>query len=76
MKAGDLQGMADTISDDMLEHFALVSTWDEMADRLKDRYEGTASRVVMYLTEEHMRKKILNLWTNGAKWLARQGVES
>jgi len=56
MKAGDLQGMADTISDDMLEHFALVSTWDEMADRLKDRYEGTASRVVMYLTEEHMRK--------------------
>ena len=56
MGAGDLQGMADTISDDMLDHFALVSTWNEMADRLKDRYEGTASRVVMYLTEEQMRK--------------------
>jgi probable F420-dependent oxidoreductase len=56
MAAGDLQGMADTISDEMLNHFALVSTWDEMADRLKERYEGTASRVVMYLTEEHMRK--------------------
>ena len=56
MKAGDLQGMADTISDEMLDHFALVSTWDGMADRLKERYEGTASRVVMYLTEEHMRK--------------------
>jgi hypothetical protein len=40
----------------MLDHFALVSTWNEMADRLKDRYEGTASRVVMYLTEEQMRK--------------------
>tara|TARA_Y100001001_G_C7948007_1_gene288017 strand:- start:602 stop:1126 length:525 start_codon:yes stop_codon:yes gene_type:complete len=56
MAAGDLQGMADTISDEMLNHFALVSTWDEMADRLKERYGGTASRVVMYLTEEHMRK--------------------
>ena len=56
MKAGDLQGMADTISDEMLDHFALVSPWDEMADRLKDRYASTASRVVMYLTEEHMRK--------------------
>ncbi len=56
MAAGDLQGMADTISDEMLDHFALVSTWDEMADRLKERYGGTASRVVMYLTEEHMRK--------------------
>ena len=56
MAAGDLQGMADTISDEMLDHFALVSTWDEMADRLKERYEGTASRVVMYLTEEEMRK--------------------
>lgn len=56
MKAGDMQGMADAISDDMLEHFALVSTWDEMADRLLDRYKGRAARVVMYLTEEGMRK--------------------
>ena len=56
MKAGDLQGMADIISDEMLDHFALVATWDEMADRLKERYGGTASRVVMYLTEEQMRK--------------------
>ena len=56
MKAGDMQGMADTISDEMLDHFALVSPWDEMADRLKERYSSTASRVVMYLTEEHMRK--------------------
>lgn len=56
MKAGDMQGMADAITDDMLEHFALVSTWDEMPDRLLDRYRGRAARVVMYLTEEGMRK--------------------
>tara|TARA_B110000003_G_C16610748_1_gene519316 strand:- start:149 stop:1180 length:1032 start_codon:yes stop_codon:yes gene_type:complete len=56
MKQGDLQGMADIITDDMVEHFALVAKWDEMADALKARYSGTASRVVMYLTEEQMRK--------------------
>jgi probable F420-dependent oxidoreductase len=54
-KAGDLQGMADAVTDDMLDHFALVSTWDEMADRLIDRYHGRAARVVMYLTEEGIR---------------------
>ncbi len=56
MKAGDMAGMADAITDEMLDHFALVSTWDEMPDRLKDRYEGRAARVVMYLTEEGMKK--------------------
>lgn len=56
MAAGDIAGMADCITDDMLEHFALVAPWDEMADRLKDRYTGTASRVVMYLAEEQIRK--------------------
>ena len=56
MAAGDIAGMADCITDDMLEHFALVAPWDEMADRLRDRYSGTAARVVMYLAEEQIRK--------------------
>lgn len=56
MKAGDMQGMADTITDDMLDHFALVSTWDEMPGRLLERYGNRAARVVMYLTEEGIRK--------------------
>jgi len=56
MAAGDIAGMADCITDDVLEHFALVAPWNEMADRLKDRYTGTASRVVMYLAEEQIRK--------------------
>lgn len=56
IKAGDMQGMADTITDEMLDHYAVVATWDEMADALIDRYQGTAARVVTYLTEEGIRK--------------------
>ncbi len=55
MKAGDLAGMADQITDEMLDHFALVAPWDELADRLRDRYAGTATRTVMYLGENEMR---------------------
>ena len=51
LKAGDLAGMAATITDEMLEHFAVVTRWDELADALVDRYDGLASRLVMYLAE-------------------------
>ncbi len=50
MKAGDFQAMTDTISDEMLEHFAVVAAWDDLADALIKRYQGTARRVVSYLT--------------------------
>ncbi|MEZ5260425.1 MAG: hypothetical protein R2755_01290 [Acidimicrobiales bacterium] len=30
LKAGDLQGMSDLISDEMLEHYAVTATWDEL----------------------------------------------
>ncbi|MDH4147492.1 MAG: TIGR03617 family F420-dependent LLM class oxidoreductase [Acidimicrobiia bacterium] len=56
LKAGDLDGMAATITDEMLEHYAVIGTWDEMADRLVSRYQGVASRVVMYLAEESLRR--------------------
>lgn len=54
LKAGDLDGMKETITDEMLEHYALVADWDDMADALINRYKGTAARVVMYLGEEQM----------------------
>lgn len=56
MKAGDIAGMADAISDEMLEHFALVAKWDDLADALLDRYRGVASRVVMYLASEDVHR--------------------
>ena len=51
LKAGDLAGMAAAITDEMLEHFAVVTSWDDLADALVTRYGGLASRLVMYLAE-------------------------
>ncbi len=61
MKAGDVAGMADSISDEMLEHFAVVADWDDMADKLINRYQGTARRVVMYLTADDIKRNPDNL---------------
>ena len=49
MKAGDVQAMADTISDEMLDYFAVVAKWDDMADNLIHRYQGRDFR----LTDVH-----------------------
>lgn len=57
LKAGDIAGMADTITDEMVEHFAVVASWDDMADALIDRYHGTAARIVMYLAVESLAKE-------------------
>lgn len=56
MKAGELDTLGDLITDEMLDTYGLVAPWDEMADRLLDRYEGTAARVVTYLGERQMRR--------------------
>ncbi len=55
MKAGELDTIGDLITDEMLDHFAVVAPWDEMADRLLDRYRDQASRVVMYLGVQEIR---------------------
>lgn len=51
LKAGDLAGMAATVTDEMLEHYAVVAPWDDLADALLERYQGVAARLVMYLAE-------------------------
>jgi probable F420-dependent oxidoreductase len=61
MKAGDIGGMANAITDEMLEHFALVARWDDMADALIARYSGKASRVVSYLAMDDLRQNPKNL---------------
>lgn len=55
LKAGDFGGMAALITDEMLEHYAVICRWDELADRLVERYQGIATRLVMYLAEQHVR---------------------
>lgn len=66
MKKGDIAGMADTITDEILEHFAVTATWDDMADKLIDRYQGVASRVVSYLTAEDVHRNPGNVDKWGA----------
>ena len=49
-KAGDLDGMAAVIGDDLLDHFAVSGSWAELPDRIIQRHDGVADRVVLYLT--------------------------
>lgn len=60
LKAGDMAGMAATITDEMLDQFAVVATWDEMAGALLDRYKGLAARLVIYLGEDSMEENPVN----------------
>lgn len=64
MKAGNLPGMAETITDEMMEQFAVIASWDDLADKIIDRYQGIASRVVMYLAAENIARNPTNL----GKW--------
>lgn len=47
-KAGDFKGMAAQITDEHIASFATESTWDGLADALRDRYGDTATRIVLY----------------------------
>jgi probable F420-dependent oxidoreductase len=55
LKAGDIPGMAALITDEMLEAYTVVAPWDDMAAALRDRYDGVAARLVMYLAEDSIR---------------------
>ena len=55
IRQGKFEEMAALITDEMLDDYAVVCRWDELADRLIQRYSGTASRLVMYLAEESIR---------------------
>jgi len=72
MKAGDLAGMAALITDEMLEHYAVIAPWDDLADALLARYDGVAARVVMYLAEQSIRgdASMLPRWGEVARAVA------
>ena len=56
LKAGDLPGMAELITDEMLEVYAVEAEWDELSDRLVDRYGDLARRLVFYFAEAAHRQ--------------------
>ena len=45
---GDWQGMADLITDEMLDTYAVTATYDTLAARLAERYEGLLDRTGLY----------------------------
>lgn len=55
MKSGRLDTIGELITDEMLDAYAVIAPWDDLADRLVERYGNTASRVVMYLGEPAIR---------------------
>ena len=69
MKAGAFDTVGDVITDEMIDAYALVAAWDDLADELLARYEGTATRVVMYLGEQQMRadERELGRWGEVAR---------
>jgi len=75
LKVGDFAGMAATITDEMLDHFAVVAPWDGMAKALLERYEGIASRLVMYLAEPSIAAdpSALGRWGEIARAVIAQG---
>jgi probable F420-dependent oxidoreductase len=64
LKSGDLAGLLALVTDEMLEHFAVVAPWAELPDRLRERYGGLATRVVSYLAEASVEMDPANL----ARW--------
>jgi len=55
-RAGDVRGMAGLITDDMLEAYAVTCTWDELPQRLVEKYAGVADRLIFYFAAEAWEK--------------------
>jgi len=71
LRAGDNERMATLITDEILEQFAVVGRWDDIADRLIERYRGLATYVVTYLASPQIRedKRALDKWCEIARAL-------
>lgn len=73
LKSGDRIGMSKIISDEILFNFAVVGKWSEIGDMLIERYQGIASRIVLYLAEESIRKdpSALTRWSKVVRQVTR-----
>lgn len=71
-RAGDMAGMTEVISDDILQHFTVEARWDEIADRLIDRYGSRASRLIIYTAGMDYARDAssINRWGEVAKAVA------
>ena len=69
LKTNDNARVQTLITDEILDQFAVVAKWDDVADKMIQRYKGIASRLVIYLAS-HWREidsKTLAQWGEVAK---------
>ena len=69
LRANDNARTQALITDEILDQFAVVARWDEVADRMIARYKGIAARLVIYLAS-HWREvdpKVLERWGEVAR---------
>lgn len=75
LKTGDNARVQTLITDEILDQFAVVARWDDVADRMIERYRGIASRLVIYLAS-HWREidsKTLARWGEVARAVRKAG---
>jgi len=69
LKSGDSEKSQALITDEILDQFAVVGRWDDLAGHMTARYRGIASRLVIYLAS-HWREvdaKTLQRWGEVAR---------
>ena len=75
LKTGDSARSEALITDEILDQFAIVARWDDVADRMIERYKGIAARLVIYLAS-HWREvdpKVLERWGEVARAVRKAG---
>lgn len=65
LKTGDIAGQAALLTDDVVDQFAVRSTWSGLAGALLERYRGRADRLVAYHAQP--------MWQRDPESLARWG---
>jgi probable F420-dependent oxidoreductase len=75
LRSGDSAVSQALISEEILDQFAVVARWDDVADRMIARYKGIAARLVIYLAS-HWREvdpKTLDRWGEVARAVRKAG---
>ena len=73
-KAGDFAGMAAVISDELLEHFVVRGTWDELPSLIVDRLGGVAARVIAYFAGLAWTSTSQERWGDVARRVQASGL--
>ncbi len=70
-RQGQWAEMADAVPDDMLHEFAVVAPYDQLAQRVCERYQGLLDRIAYYLEfEPEFRTLKESVWQDAVKTFA------